>query len=397
MEGETKRLYFDDPYTVKFEANIIEKIPYDGGWALVLDQTCFYPESGGQPSDRGILNGITVINVVEENGKILHVLKQQMDSKKVCGQIDFEVRFDHMQQHAGQHILSQSFFEFFKAETLSFHIGGDVSTVEIDIRKASEEDVEKIEKLANQIVFQNREIKTYFVSGDEIQRIPLRKPPKKKGPIRVVEVSDFDFSACGGTHPYRTGEVGLIKVLKWERIRNNVRFEFVCGNRALNDYISKNRQIRLISVRFNVNDYEVVSSVEKLFLEFKGQKKKIKKMQVQMIQYEAQEITSNAKEVVIKNIFQEKTPEELRFLALNIIRNGEFVVIFGLKKETRVHLVLACAESVGLDMRELIPFICPLIKGKGGGSSSLVELSGEEKENLEMALDRACEFIQNKL
>jgi alanyl-tRNA synthetase len=212
-----------------------------------------------------------------------------------------------------------------------------------------------------------------------------------------VEVSDFDFSACGGTHVRRAGEIGLIKILKLERIRNNIRFEFICGQRTLEDYLWKNRILRELSTRFTVNEGEILSSVEKLSSDLKSQKRKGKKMQEKIAQYEAQEIIQGTKEKIIKELFVDKTPEEVRFLVLNIIRKGDFVVLFGLKGEERGHLILACSENINIDMREIVPLVSPLIKGKGGGRPSLVEIAGEEIVNLEQALERAFEFIKKKM
>lgn len=393
----TKRLYIKNPYQIEFKAKVIKKGVYSGKPALILDQSCFYPESGGQPSDRGTINGVRIFRVSEEEEKILHFLEEEVPSEKIEGKVDWQTRFDHMQQHTGQHILSQSFYKLLAGETLSFHIGNDFSTVEIDLRKITEEDTEKVERLANEIVFQNREIKTYFISEERIKEIPLRKPPQKRGLIRIVEVVDFDYSACGGTHCRRTGEIGLIKILKWERIRNNIRFEFICGERALSNYAWKNRILRQLSIQLTVNELEIIPAVEKIFSDLKTKKKKVKKMQEKISQYEAQNIIQNAKEKVIRKMFVDKTPEEVRFLALNIIKRGDYVVLYVLKMEERGHLILASSENLKLDMRELIPLLSPLIKGKGGGSPSLVEITAEDTKNLDLALNRAYEFIKEKL
>ena len=163
----------------------------------MLDRTCFYPESGGQPSDKGTIEGIRVVQVLEEGAAIVHFLEGKVPADKVTGRIDWPTRFDHMQQHTGQHILSQAFFEVLKGETMSFHLGESLSTLEISVPKITDEEVEKVEELANRVLFEDREVRTYFVSEDLIQTVPLRKPPKKKGLIRVVEVASFDYSACG--------------------------------------------------------------------------------------------------------------------------------------------------------------------------------------------------------
>lgn len=397
MRKETKRLYFENPYRMEFEAQVVERLIYEQKPTLILDQTCFYPESGGQPSDRGVIDGIEVLHVLEENNQVLHILKEDVSSAKILGKIGWQRRFDHMQQHAGQHILSQSLYELYKTETLSFHLGDASSTVEIDLRKIREEEAEETERRANEIVFEDREIKSYFFRDEEISGIPLRKPPKKKGLIRVVEISNFDYSACGGTHPRRTGEIGLIKILKWERIRDNVRFEFVCGRRALEDYMRKNRNLRQLSQKFTAHEQEILASVEKLFVDLKSQKKKNKKKQEKIIQYEAQEVIQRAEGKIIREIFTERTRDEVRFLALNIIKSGEFVVLYGLRSEERVQMILARSETIEMDLRELVLELSSLIKGKGGGSPSLVDITGERIQNLELALDKAYEFVKIRI
>lgn len=394
MEQETKRLYLDNTYQTEFEARVVKKETRDQGPAIILNQTCFYPESGGQPSDRGQIDGIDVIHVLEENGRIVHILEKDIGAESVKGKVHWETRFDHMQQHSGQHILSQSFFELFEAETLSFHLGETVSTLEMDLQGISEEDVVRVESRANEIIFQDREVKDHYLPEEDVGSLPLRKPPKKKGIIRVVEVSEFDYSACGGTHVHRTGEVGLIKILRWEKIRGNIRFEFVCGKRALQDYTLKNKVMRELSNTLTVHEKEVLSSIERMFSELKSQKRMLKKMRERAAQYEAKEIVQKAEGKVIKEVFTDKTHEEVRFLAINIIRNQDFIVLFGLKGKERGHLVLACAEGLNIDMRELVPLVSPLINGKGGGNPSLVELVGENVDNIAVALDKAQQFIE---
>lgn len=396
MTDPTKRLYFDDPYRMEFEAVVVDKLICEGKPGLILDQSCFYPESGGQPSDSGTLNGVEVLKVFEEGDQIVHQMEKEIIVEKVQGRIDWKTRFDHMQQHAGQHILSQSFMHLFKAETLSFHLGSSVSTIEVNLRTAGENDIRRAEELANRIVFEDRLIKSYFVRMEDIEKIPLRKPPQVAGIIRIVEVDRFDHSACGGTHPRRTGEIGLIKILKWERIRDNVRLEFVCGFRALDDYSFRNSILRQVSLKFSSGENEVGSSVDKLMTDLKAQKKTIKKMQEQLIHYEAEELIRQVRGKIIKKAFVGRAPEEMRFLALSLIKMGDCCVLFGSKLETRAHLVLACSEKLGADMNEIVPIVSALLEGKGGGRSSLVEISGERKENMEAALNRAHEWILKK-
>ena len=393
MKLETKRLYFDNPYQVEFKAKVIRRDVFDKQPVLILDQTCFYPESGGQPADKGRINGVKVLDVQEKDAEILHIMQSEVGADEINGTIEWETRFDHMQQHSGQHILSQCFDTLFDAKTLSFHLGVKTSTVEIDLRDITEDEVEKIETLANEIVFQDEEICSYITPEELIAKVPLRKPPQKTGHIRVVQISDFDYSACGGTHPNKTGEIGLIKILKWERIRNNLRFEFVCGRRALIDFGIKNSIIRDVAVKFNVGEGDLVGSIDKMTADLKGLRRQLKKTQERILEIEAQEIVKNAEGTIIKKIFTDKSSDEVRILALSIIRSGDYIVLFGTDLQDRAHLVLASSETLEQDMRDLVPVVSPLIGGKGGGRPTLVEIAGPNTENLKLALDKASEFL----
>jgi len=392
--AETKKLYFEDAYLTEFEARVVRRTAFEGKPAIILDRTAFYPEAGGQPCDRGTIDGIAVLQVVEDGAAIVHVLERAIEADAVHGRIDGPRRFDRMQQHSGQHILSQAFYEVVKGATMSFHIGEDVSSVEIGVPKISDADLDRVEARANAVVFEDREIKTYFVPEDRIGTVPLRKPPKKEGPIRVVEVSGFDYSACGGTHCRRAGEIGLIKVTKADRIRNNLRFEFVCGGRALRDYQEKNRTVRQAAAFFSVADRDVATTVGKSLTEIKALKKKARKLEERIASYEAWEVIRSAQGKVVQVVFEDKSPEETRFLAVQVIHNAERIVLFGAHGETQSHLILAASEGLGLDVRTLIPAVSAVIQVRGGGSPSLVELVTTEKGKVGPALEAARKFLE---
>lgn len=397
MEEVTKRLYLEDPYRTEFDAEVIERLTHEQSPVVILDQTLFYPESGGQPADRGEIEGTEVVHVIEQDNKILHVLNRPVASEHVRGKIDWARRFDHMQQHTGQHILSQSFHELFEAETLAFHLGETTSVLEIDLRKIDEAEAEKVEKRANAIVQENRDIKSYFIHDDKAHTIPLRRPPKKKGQLRIVEVSGYDYSACGGTHLRRSGEVGFIKISRWEKIRNNVRFEFLCGGRALEDYIRKSSALRQLSLLLTAHELDTPVAVEKLVAELKTERKKKRQLQQKNLEYETQDIIQKSEGKIIKAVFSGRGRGEVKLLALNIIRAGTFLVIYGLKDEKGAHLVIARSETIDLDLRELVPELSSILEGKGGGSASLVEVAGQEKGQLEQAVEKAIELIKTKI
>ena len=390
MSIETKRLYFDNPYQTEFEAEVLGRMEYQGKPAVILDQTVFYPEGGGQPSDKGKLSDVAVQHVLEQDGKILHIVDQPVAGKTVTGKIDWDRRFDHMQQHAGQHVLSQCFDKLLSGRTMSFHLGEHISTLEIAVSALTDADVDRVEACANLAVFQNREIKTYFVDEAGLSQVPLRKPPQKQGRIRVVEVAGFDFSACGGTHPGRTGEIGLIKLLKRDKIRNNTRFEFVCGRRALWDYRSKHRILTDVSVKFSSGESDLPKAVDKFLLEHKDNLRALKKLRGQALQQEAQEIAREMQEpAALVKIFQDRPVQDVRQLALSLIQAPGRVVFLGVQSGSHAHVIMGRCDALSLDMRDLIPVVSPLLNARGGGRPSLVEMAGDKPEALQAALDEA--------
>ncbi|MBN1272181.1 MAG: hypothetical protein JXB26_07895 [Candidatus Aminicenantes bacterium] len=387
MERKTERIYFENAYKVKFEAEVIESLTYENRPAVVLDKTCFYPESGGQPADHGTLDETEVVDVQEEQGRIIHILEGKVPSGKVRGLINWQRRFDHMQQHSGQHILSQCFARLYNAKTLSFHLGAEYSTLEIEKSGLTDEEWKKVEECANAALFSDRKVATRFVQEEDISKVPLRKPPQKKGVIRVVEVEDFDYTACGGTHVRRTGEIGLIKITKWDRIRGHVRLEFLCGGRALHDYDKKNEVLRNLTKKFTVAEADVPDAVEKLTAELKTWKKENISLRKNLARCEAEDLLKQAEKGILKKVFTGKAREDLRSLALNIIHEGEYVVLFGNRSGEEVHVVLACSESLPYDMREFVSDVMEAVEGKGGGRPSLVEITGTKGDNLETVLD----------
>ncbi len=391
---KAKRLYFEDAYLKEFEASVLERRERDGRPALVLDRTCFYPESGGQPWDRGTLEGIEVLEVVEEEGTILHVLEKDPGASRVRGRIDWARRFDHMQQHTGQHILSQAFFETVKGETRSFHLGPDVSTLEIGLVTISDQALGRVEDRANEIVWEDRAVKTYFVPDDKIDEVPLRRPPKKEGLLRVVEVDGYDYSACGGTHCRRTGEVGLIKVLGTEKIRGNLRFEFLCGGRALLDFRSKDRAVRKLAGAFSCSPADVVPQVEKTVAELKALKKRGRKLEERLSSFDALEVIRAAPGPLIAAVLEDKTPDEARFLALNIIKNGDFAVVYAARGAEQGHVIVARSDSMTVDLRQLVPVVGAVAPVKGGGGPSLVEFVTAEISRLGPAVEAAAGWLR---
>ena len=393
MSG-TRRLYLEDAYLAEFDADVLERTERDGRPAVVLDRTAFYPESGGQPWDTGTLGGAAVLAVIDLDGVILHVLDKAIEAGPVHGRVDWPGRFDRMQQHTGQHVLSQAFWEVLKGETRSFHLGPEVSTLEIGLAAAADADLDRVEDRANTVVWEDRTVKTYFVPEEKIGEVPLRRPPKKQGLLRVVEVDGFDYSACGGTHVRRTGEIGLVRLGPAEKIRGNLRFDFLCGGRALRDYRQKDRAVRKLAGAFSCAASGVAAHVERLGAEHKALKKRARKLEERLAAFEAGEIVRSAPGRVIAGVLDDRTPDEARFLALNVIKGGEFAVAYGAPGEGQGHLIVARSDAFKADLRGLVPVIAAVVPAKGGGGPSLIELVFPDKERLREAVDAAAAWLR---
>jgi len=232
----TERLYYTDPYLREFDADLVDTVSYEGQTALVLDRTAFYPDSGGQPSDAGAFGDVRVIDVVDvDDGRLLHVVDRAPSVTRLHGTIDWTRRFDHMQQHTGQHVLSAAFARLLNPRTESFHMGVEYSTIDL-AREVSAREVAQAEDEANRVVWEDRPVAIRFASAEEAAAMGLRKESKREGTLRLIDVEGFDLSACGGTHVARTGAIGIIAVSATERFRGGSRITFLCGGRALTGF-----------------------------------------------------------------------------------------------------------------------------------------------------------------
>ncbi len=392
----TEKLYFENAYLKEFSARVIGREIRDGQRLVILDRTAFYPESGGQPHDLGILNGVKVIRVEEEDGVIFHFLDGELAGDEVKGQIDWPRRFDHLQQHTGQHILSEAFYQLVRGETLSFHLGQEESTIEIGLESIKDETLFQVERLANEMVFSDLEIKTYFLPEEKILEIPLRKLPKKTGLIRIVEVNGFDYSACGGTHCKRSGQVGLIKIIRQEKIRGHIRFSFICGFRALTGFEHRRQWLQAAARLLTGEEKEVPAGVNRTLAELRNLKKKQKKMEESLAIFEAKEMLAGNQSKIISGLFQDKSQDEIKFLALQLVHRAEVVAVLAGLTADSFQLVIAAADSLKTDVRQVVPVLQAEIKLKGGGSQTLVQLVSEEKDQAKAALQMTVDFLKKQ-
>lgn len=398
----TRKLFHENVYLKEFTANILKIREKEGKYYLVLDQTAFYPEGGGQPHDLGWIGNCEVEYVFEENGQIYHVtnLPPEKPDHVKC-RIDWNRRFDHMQQHLGQHLLSAAFEKLFDAKTVGFHLGTEYVTIDVTLEEMSPTQAEKVEYLANQFVMNNLQVKQLYPDVETLEKLPLRKPPKIKENIRIIEVDQVDFSPCGGTHPSQTGEVGLIKIRKWEKIRGITRVEFLCGNRALKDYHWKNHQINAISNLLSVKDRDVQSAVERIYSENHSLKKDIRNLKEQFIDYEGAMLYRDAETLgpikIIRKIFDQRDFGELRLLAAKLVSQPDVIVLFGTKDESKAQIIFSRSKELEIPMNNLFKKVSPMINGKGGGNPQTAQGGGNNLENLEKALETAYSMIAEQI
>lgn len=393
----TVRLYQSDAYLRTFNAHVLRCLPLNDHYAVVLDQTAFYPTSGGQPHDIGTINEMSVVDVYEENGDIVHLIMGTLPLGSVHGQIDWQRRLDHMQQHTGQHILSQAFFAETGAQTLSFHLGKDISTIDLDTDHLSPEQMTRVEDRANTIVMENRPVIIRSLTQEEVPTAGLRKPPTVKGTVRVVAIEDFDLSACGGTHLKSTGEAGMIFVRRWERQRKKIRVEFLCGWRALRDFRQKNNAILHLAKSFSVGDWELIEAVERLQAEVQSCHRSLKTLKEQALDHEAQSLLSDAHpqdhwKIVVK-AFEGRSPEEVRILSLRLVHEEGVVALLGAVNEMG-RLFFARSSDLPMDMAELLRETCESIgSGEGGGRGNLAQGGGLPSQEVYEALAFALQKL----
>ncbi|HEX8557405.1 MAG TPA: alanyl-tRNA editing protein [Pyrinomonadaceae bacterium] len=424
----TERLYYTDSHLVEFDARVVEVTRTDDGRAAVaLDRTAFYPTGGGQPTDTGSLGAARVVECVEaEGGVVLHVCEGEPPTEggRVGGRVDWPRRLDHIQQHTGQHILSQCFVELYGAPTRSFRMLDDACEVDVELGDPSDEKVERAVERANEIIWGDRPVRVHQVTAEEAARMPLRKDSEREGLLRVVEIEGFDFSPCGGTHARSTGEVGLVAARHWERARGLVRVTFVAGGRALADYRRANRAARATAALFSVARDEAASAAARLQDEHKQLLRRLRAAEESAARGEARELYEEAarsadvpadggarpagaaaegdgaapshagaretRPVVVARVFEGLEAEGLRRLAAAVAALPRAVALLGSAEGGAARLVFARAADAAGDMNALMREACAALGGRGGGRPDMAQGGGPRVERLASALADAA-------
>lgn len=395
-----ERLYYDDPRCTYFSARVTEHLLWQGKPAVVLDRTAFYPTGGGQPHDTGTLGERSVIDVVEReaDGAVIHVLDAALlpNVDEVVGQIDWPRRFDLMQQHSGQHILSAVSLELLGATTISFHLSEEYATIDLDRAPLSADDLARVEAQANAVVFGDQQVLARFVPDEEIRALPLRKPVSHAGPVRIVQIGTVDCSACGGTHVRATGEVGLVKITGSERRGAETRIEFLCGGRALADYATKNTLLLGLAQEFSVGYWELPDLVRRLSGDLQDTRRDLRRTRDALLDAEATALWHQALVVgpahLVQFHFEERTPDDLKYLAQRLIARPQTVALLGSGRVggEKGHLVFARSGDLNIHVGALLRQACEVIGGRGGGRPDFAQGGGPDGGRVAEALDAAA-------
>jgi alanyl-tRNA synthetase len=373
----TERLYYTDSSLISFDATVVSS-EMDGDRAIVvLDRTAFYPTSGGQPFDTGRLGGVRVLDVVDrDDGTIAHVLERSASAGGVVhGEIDWPRRLDHMQQHTGQHVLSAAFDRLHRVRTVSFHLGAETSTIDL-AREVSAAEIDEAEQAANHVVWEDRPVAVRFATAEEAARLPLRKEPTRTGPLRLIEVPDFDLSACGGTHVARTGTIGIIAVAAAERFKGATRLTFVCGGRALASHRALRDAVAGATRALSVAPAELGPAIERMRAESKAGGKAIRQLQEEVAAHRAATFRAEAETLgPLRGVLREVPGWDaaaLKTLALAIVTEpGVIAVLVGDGRPAPV--VIARSADATVDAGAWLRRATTELGGRGGGRPDLAQ------------------------
>ena len=375
----TERIYYTEPSCRTFEATVTRTGERDGRPLVTLDRTAFYPTSGGQPFDTGRLGSVDVVETIDEGDEIVHVVSAPVaPGTRLRGEIDWVRRFDHMQQHTGQHVLSAAFDRLFENRTTSFHMGAEVSTIDV-AREVTSGEIDRAVDEANHVVWEDREVSVRFVSADEAARLTLRKEPIREGTLRLVEIRDFDLSACGGTHVSRTGAIGIIAVTQSERFRGGSRITFACGSRALRAFRGYRDAVAGAVRVLSVLPHELPSAVERAQLDSKDLRKTVSRLQGELAGHEASRLLEDAALVgdrrVVVQALEGWDAAGLKAIASSLVAQGGVVAVL-VSAGNPIAVVVARSQDAALDSSKGLRMLLDRFGGRGGGRPELAQGAG---------------------
>lgn len=396
----TERYYLENPYLTELNAHIIHRFKRDNLYFIELDKTIAYPNlSGGQPTEGGLLENLPLENTIEEDNKIYHVLKTDLSKPKVLLKINWKKRFDYMQQHSGQHVLSYCINKLYNFNTIGFNLSDTKATIDINTTNFSADHINKTELLCQNIINSNIPIKTYTINKKKAQHLKIPKKLENLNDIRIVEIEDLDYNPCSGTHVSNTSEINIIKIIKKEKINGKTRLHFLCGNRA---FLQFQEQTKLLDKLFDITSSNI-STLEKTL---ENSQNKYEKLVEKINNYESNEIaneTSLLKQssksynniFLTSKIYENYSLDLIKQISNNLIKDEPYIAVIGLKNESNCNIILSKNKKIEVvHMNEILMEIKDLVGGKGGGSEYFAQIGGNQFENLESAIKLATEKIE---
>lgn len=379
----TARLDYLDAYQTHFAAQVRALRTWRNQPAVVLDQTCFYPTSGGQLHDTGKLGGVNVVDVVVEQGIVLHILAGSPPfavGDVVEGAIDWARRYDHMQQHSGQHLLSQLIYQRYGYETVSVHFGREEATLDLDAAAIDPARLDETEQAANELAYYALEIRAYFVDDRTVAELPLRRSPTVTGQIRIVEIDGFDYSACGGTHVHTTAEIAPIKVLRQERRRDQTRLTFLCGLRATQDYRTKHRLLMESAALFSTDLASVPALTERLHTQVRDLQRENALLQEQVLAHEVAALLAAAPRVqgaaLVEHLTTDRSVEVLKRMAAQLRAQPQTIGLLATTAGDKLTVIFCRSDDLTLHVGNLLRDALAAFGGRGGGRPEYAQGGG---------------------
>ncbi|MBU3180741.1 alanyl-tRNA editing protein [Clostridium psychrophilum] len=398
-----EKLYYEDQYKTEFTAEIIDVIEKENKYHVELNRTYFYPKGVNQPSDTGHINGSLVISVYEENNRIYHILEvKPLKIHKVKCIIIFDFRYDYMQQHLGQHILSSCISDLFNITTIGFHLGLTSSTIDL-AKGIGAEEIRDCEKKANDIVNENIKVEALYLTNSELKKLSIKKISVRSGEkIRIIKIGDIDVFLSQDLYPDSTIEVQLIKVINFKKYKSGIKIKFICGQRAVSDYVLKFEAIEKISKLLSCNNNTLISKVEQLSSELNKALTEKSALKAEVATYEVQNMIKEAEKIddvrILKYIYDKMDPKYATMLATKLVSSSKVIVLFGIKLKDKANLLFMCSKDLKIiGMDSLLKDAITLIDGNGGGSEFSAQGGGKNNNNLDSALDYALSKIKESI
>ena len=409
-----ERGYISEPDRVDFSAKVVRSEDAgDGKTRVWLEKTFFYPLSGGQPDDRGTLNGIEVIEVSEDEKGVCHLVGGIIKEGDIVeGRVDPERRRDHTCQHSGQHLVSRVFLEKAGFSTVGFHLGEKISTIDLDNDNVTDDLIAEVEIRVNELVLKNIPFSSRIITFEEYKGFMENRNdsgikgglrsriPEETDMVRIVEIDGIDSSTCCGTHVKATGEIGPVKILGREKVKIGTRLQFVCGLRAMADYIGKHSVIDSIARKFSTDWGNIEKAVEKLYEENRSLRKEATGLNHELAEFRVREIEVPTDHIgdygIIRKVFDQIDPGALRELVGNIREKNGMIILFGYRSPIP-GLIFAASAGIDIDMGEILKASAEIMGARGGGGRDYAQGGGGDKEKVEGAVDRAFKILKEKL